>query len=342
MGQMLIAAAFAGEFGANSMAMAKGPEFEVSGDLTSLFTSLRERQFLLILDIHFLRKSFWKKLREIIHSNQLTITIGQGPAARNHVMEVRPFTMIATCSKLRDCPPELLDGFSLVLSLEPYSRTELSEIATRIARKIEVSLEPGANELLAGGCNGSPGHLELIMLRLVRTIGQNNITSEDVRAGFQALGLRVASLATVLESTDLQELSGVDFEKLVAGLLDRMGFQTEMTKASGDGGIDVIANLNRAIIGGRYLFQCKRYAANNLIGAPMLRDFYGAVTADRAVKGVFITTSDFTAQAREFGERVGLELIGLSQLQELIREYTESHIEYETDFKRSAHQSTDF
>jgi len=120
MGQMLIAAAFAGEFGANSMAMTKGPEFEVFGDLTSLFTNLRERQFLLMPDVQFLRKSLWKGLREIMHSNQLMITIGQGPAARNHVMEIRPFTMIATCSKLRDCPSELLDGFSLVLNLEPY------------------------------------------------------------------------------------------------------------------------------------------------------------------------------------------------------------------------------
>lgn len=38
-------------------------------------------------------------------------------------------------------------------------------------------------------------------------------------------------------------------------------------------------------------------------------------------QGVFIITSDFTAQAREFGDRVGLELIALPQLQELIREY---------------------
>jgi Holliday junction resolvasome RuvABC ATP-dependent DNA helicase subunit len=218
MGQMLVAAAFAGEFGANSMAMAKGPEFEVTGDFNALFANLRERQFLLIPGVHFLRKPFWKGFREIMRSNQLTITIGQGPAARNHVMEVRPFTMIATCSKLRDCPTELFDGFSLVLSLEPYSRTELSEIAIRIARKIDVSLELGANELLAGGCNESPGDLELIMRRLVRSIGQNNITSEDVRTGFQALGIRVASQAAVLESTGLHELSDVDSEKLVAGL----------------------------------------------------------------------------------------------------------------------------
>jgi Holliday junction resolvasome RuvABC ATP-dependent DNA helicase subunit len=218
MGQMLVAAAFAGEFGANSMALAKGPEFEVFGDFTALFANLRERQFLLMPDVQSLRKTFWNGLRSVMHSNQLTITIGQGPAARNHVLDVRSFTMIATCPKMRDCPPELLAEFSLILSLEPYSRTELAEIANRIARKIDASLEPVANELLARGCGGSPGHLEQIMRRLVRTMGQNNITSEAVRTRFQALGIRVAPQAAVLESTDLQKPSGVEFEKLVARL----------------------------------------------------------------------------------------------------------------------------
>jgi restriction system protein len=52
-----------------------------------------------------------------------------------------------------------------------------------------------------------------------------------------------------------------------------------------------------------------------------VRDFYGAVTADKAVKGILITTSDFTAQAREFAERVGLELINLGRLQNLFAQY---------------------
>jgi restriction system protein len=52
-----------------------------------------------------------------------------------------------------------------------------------------------------------------------------------------------------------------------------------------------------------------------------VRDFYGAVTADGAVKGVFITTSSYTAQALEFGERAGVELIDLRQLERLLVEY---------------------
>ena len=119
----------------------------------------------------------------------------------------------------------------------------------------------------------------------------------------------------------LNDLSGVDFEKLIVSLLSQMGFQAEMTKASGDGGIDVVAHLDKPIVGGRYLFQCKRLSAANLVGAPTLRDFYGAVTADRAVGSVFITTSDFTVQAREFGEKSGLELINLAQLRKLLADY---------------------
>ncbi len=49
--------------------------------------------------------------------------------------------------------------------------------------------------------------------------------------------------------------------------------------------------------------------------------YYGAVTADRAVKGILITTSDFTVQAREFGQKVGLELIGGKELQNLMLEH---------------------
>ena len=67
------------------------------------------------------------------------------------------------------------------------------------------------------------------------------------------------------------------------------------------------------------------------LGASTVRDFYGAVTADKAVKGVLITTSDFTAQAREFAERVGLELINFGRLLDLFVEYgmgtSEEHVD---------------
>jgi hypothetical protein len=73
------------------------------------------------------------------------------------------------------------------------------------------------------------------------------------------------------------------------------------------------------IVGGRYLFQCKRFAPDNLVGSAALREFYGALIADRkAAKGVFITTSTFTPQARQFAEGLAIELIDGDQLRTLL------------------------
>ncbi len=119
-------------------------------------------------------------------------------------------------------------------------------------------------------------------------------------------------------SARIEGLSGIEFEKVIATLLERMGFHAQMTKASGDGGIDIEATLDKAIVGGRYLFQCKRYGPDNVVGSPLVRDFYGAVMAERAVKGIFITTSGFTEQAREFAKKVGLELLDGVQLRRLL------------------------
>jgi restriction endonuclease Mrr len=45
------------------------------------------------------------------------------------------------------------------------------------------------------------------------------------------------------------------------------------------------------------------------------------VTADRAVKGIFITTSEFTASAREFAAQVGIELVNRAKLMQLLEEH---------------------
>ena len=120
----------------------------------------------------------------------------------------------------------------------------------------------------------------------------------------------------------MDTLSGIEFEGLITRLLERMGFRAEMTKASGDGGVDVVATLDRPVTGGRYLIQCKRYTQDSPVGAATVREFYGALTADRrAVKGILITTSGFTSQAQGFAGGLPIELIGRDQLQRLLEQH---------------------
>jgi HJR/Mrr/RecB family endonuclease len=228
------------------------------------------------------------------------------------------FTVIGTMVKKTDCSPDLRDCFSLVLSLQPYTVESLQQIAARIAAEAHLDIAPEARRLIAVNSGGRPHNVESLIQRITRAVQKQQITLEDTVQAFHAFGMNVHTSEHPASSPHLGEMSGVEFEQTVTELLTRMGFRAEMTKATGDGGIDIVAVLDKPIVGGKYLFQCKRYAADNMIGAAIVREFYGAVAAEGAAKGILITTSDFTPQAREFAERVGIELIDFVRLQELL------------------------
>ena len=95
---------------------------------------------------------------------------------------------------------------------------------------------------------------------------------------------------------DMKAISPIDFEKLTQTVLNSMGLVAELTKKTGDGGIDIIAYNKQPVIGGKYIIQCKRY--NGSVGEPIIRDLYGVVCSERANKGILITTGTFTQSAK--------------------------------------------
>lgn len=85
---------------------------------------------------------------------------------------------------------------------------------------------------------------------------------------------------------------------------------------SGDGGIDGVISLDRLGLEKVYV-QAKRW--QNSVGRPEIQSFYGAVVGQRAKKGVFITTSAYTAQASEYAKSVeGIVLVDGARLAELM------------------------
>jgi Holliday junction DNA helicase RuvB P-loop domain/Restriction endonuclease len=296
-------------------------ELQAKGDLSAILTNLRPRQVLFIEDVHRLESALQRILLEVLQTHKLRIQIGQGSRTRHHVMDVQAFTLVGTAPKKSQCPKELLSSFALVLPLQPYSNSALEKIGERIAADENIETEAGAIKLLVANSGSRPDKLKLLMQRVGRSLNKSNITEVDARQALTVFGATADTDTCTGDFANLERMSGVEFESFVTALLDRMEFRPEMTRATGDGGIDIVAILDRPILGGKYLFQCKRYGPENLVGASAVRDFYGAVTADKAVKGILITTSDFTAQAREFAERVGLELINRQQLQSLLVEH---------------------
>lgn len=124
-------------------------------------------------------------------------------------------------------------------------------------------------------------------------------------------------LAEILHSMD-----PYGFERLAQRVLRECGFsQVEVTKKSGDGGIDGTGKLKiNGIFSFNVAFQCKRF--NGAVGAPAIRDFRGSLTTD-IEKGVLITTGTFTKAAREEASNPGKQQIDLIDGEELISKIAE-------------------
>ena len=123
----------------------------------------------------------------------------------------------------------------------------------------------------------------------------------------------------------LQSMHPVRFEWLILDLLKAMGYgagtfgKHEMTKTSGDGGIDGIIHEDALGLDAVYI-QAKRYQAETKVGRPAIQQFIGSLTGEGATKGVFVTTSDFSAEARGYLAKVQhrVVLIGGRELARLM------------------------
>jgi restriction system protein len=107
----------------------------------------------------------------------------------------------------------------------------------------------------------------------------------------------------------VQSMTPKQFEQLIVDLLLKMGYgggdqsMGERIGKSGDGGIDGIINEDALGLDAVYV-QAKRYAPDSKVGRPALQAFVGSLTGEGANKGVFVTTSDFSREAKDYLNKV--------------------------------------
>lgn len=113
----------------------------------------------------------------------------------------------------------------------------------------------------------------------------------------------------------LLSLTAREFELRVGEVLAEHGYtEIEHVGKAGDLGIDLFVT---SPSGERFGVQCKRYAPDKLVRAPEVRLLYGDMTHAH-VRGAFITTSGFTADATAYAESHRIVLIDGSRLAKLV------------------------
>lgn len=131
---------------------------------------------------------------------------------------------------------------------------------------------------------------------------------ELIESSYQSLRQSIAK--DLLER--IMDNSPQFFELLVVDLMLAMGYGGSRRDAgqavgrSRDGGIDGIIKEDRLGLNNIYI-QAKRW--ENTVGRPEVQTFSGALDMHRASRGVFITTSSFSTDARDFVNRIGKRIV---------------------------------
>src|SRR5580700_5201241 len=148
-----------------------GPALQIQGDLTAILTNVRERQVLFLDEIHRLQPVLEEKLYTALEDYKLDIIIGQGPAARTHVMEIRPFTFVAATTRPGLLSSPLRSRFGILLRLEFYTDEELRYVVKRSAEVLGIPIDEDGAAEIAMRSRGTP-RIANRLLRRVRDYAQ--------------------------------------------------------------------------------------------------------------------------------------------------------------------------
>jgi len=112
---------------------------------------------------------------------------------------------------------------------------------------------------------------------------------------------QVAQRGAVVEAT--RNMSGAEFEQLMAHLFRSRGYKAQMTKASGDQGMDLLLNKD----GRRMAVQLKRYSKP--VGNRAVQEALSAMAFYKTQEAWVVATSSFTRGAAELANGTGVRLI---------------------------------
>ena len=170
LGKTTLATIIANEMGVG-FSQTAGPAIQIKGDLTAILTNLSDKQVLFVDEVHRLQPALEEILYSALEDYKLDIIIGQGPSARTHTIDVKPFTFVAATTRAGLLSAPLRSRFGILLRLEFYSTDELKFVIERSAEILGVEIDAEGASELASRARGTP-RIANRLLRRVRDFAQ--------------------------------------------------------------------------------------------------------------------------------------------------------------------------
>jgi Holliday junction DNA helicase RuvB len=204
LGKTTLATIIANELGV-AFQQTAGPAIQIKGDLTAILTNLRERQVMFFDEVHRLQPALEEILYSALEDYKLDIIIGQGPSARTHTLDVKPFTFVGATTRAGLLSAPLRSRFGILMRLEFYSDADLHVIVQRSAEILGVDIDDAGCQEIASRARGTPR----IANRLLRR----------VRDYAQVRGAGVIDRATAQAGLEMMEVDKHGFDDIDRKLL---------------------------------------------------------------------------------------------------------------------------
>lgn len=121
-------------------------------------------------------------------------------------------------------------------------------------------------------------------------------------------------LANQTSVASLADLSWREFEEMLAAAFRKEGYDVKVTGDSGaDGGVDLILRRGDDVT----LVQAKHWRKE--VGVSIVRELFGVMTAEKAARGIVVTSGHFTPDALAFAANLPIELLDGDRLAKRIR-----------------------
>ncbi|MEE9208188.1 MAG: Holliday junction branch migration DNA helicase RuvB [Gemmatimonadota bacterium] len=191
LGKTTLALLMAHELGVN-IKLTSGPVLDKPGDLAGLLTNLEPRDILFIDEIHRLRPVVEEYLYPAMEDYRIEIRLSEGARAQSMSMRLEPFTLIGATTRFGLLTPPMRSRFGVVERLNYYPADELAQIVERSAGILDIVIDEGGTEEIAGRSRGTPRIANRILRRVrdfAQVKGDGRIDRATARAGLEMLSV---------------------------------------------------------------------------------------------------------------------------------------------------------
>ncbi len=117
----------------------------------------------------------------------------------------------------------------------------------------------------------------------------------------------------------LRRMAPAEFERAIKNLLEDMDLRILETTWVNDEEIDILARNSSPVIGGDYIVHGILVPEGDFVDSIRVIGLSDTVRAERALKGILISTGFFTAEVSKYTEGAPMELINVSKFREILR-----------------------